>query len=418
MSMGKRIFISIISILMVVCVALIGWFLYIKFYAPEKLIENTYEVGLQTTDDDTRSFIEVSYYSNENQNGLECLDIKFNYLLDENQTAFASQGIQIIANDEDDVIDWGYYIDEDSQFTSSSQGHWYDFANKVTNYGFFGSYDVDEETASIINYASVNDYEDTTISSNPITDDTTFRIQLGEDLYLMKFKGTSDQYYSDANLYGSEYAGANWLGNRVYYDYYYYNNIYAFAYKIYQGLQSIQNGTSSSVIFEFGDMFNYYIYEDGQYTDTAIEDSTSVIANMKSYYSMLVHKSADGVQKASDSLFNCVNGNPTYNTTGDYTGDVYFTGREVVECDIFDFNLVEMSEDACALKLTEEFLNKNLKNKDAICLSIKIDKEILKQKGIDYFVFATDSGLENFTIFECYQIELVNGEIVRTEVVV
>ena len=77
-----------------------------------------------------------------------------------------------------------------------------------------------------------------------------------------------------------------------------------------------------------------------------------------------------------------------------------------------------MSEDACALKLTEEFLNKNLKNKDAICLSIKIDKEILKQKGIDYFVFATDSGLENFTIFECYQIELVNGEIVRTEVVV
>lgn len=421
MTLKKKIFVSILAILLVVCAVIDIWFLYVKFYAPEKLIENTYELGLQeTTDGETKSFVEVKYSSNENKNGLECLDIKFNYLLDENQNEFYSQGIQIVANEKTNKIDWGYYLDENQQYVSWSEGHWYNFNNKVTYYGYFGSYDL-KDSARYFNYASSNDYEDTLISQNPINNKTTFRVQLGEDLYKLKFKGESTQYYNEQNLYATENQGANLFGNRTYYNYYFYNNIYSFAYKIFEGVrQSIANGKQSSVVFEFGDMFDYYKYDDeqGSYTDTAISDSTKVVSEMKSYYSILVYKTADGIRKASDSLFNCVGGNSTYNSTGDYSLDDYFIGRTIVECDIYDFQLVDMEDGLCALKLSQEFIQNYTQYQDKICLDVCIDKDILKEIGIEYFVFAEDSGLSNFEIYQCYQIETINGELVKTGVTV
>lgn len=420
MSKAKRIGISILTILIVACVAVSIWWGCVYAFAPDKLIENTYEVGLQELKDGTtKHFVEVKYNSNENKNGLECLDIKFNYLLDENQEEFYSQGIQIVADERTGMIDWGYYLDEDMPYTTASKGHWYDFTAKVTWYNRFGSYNLVGGT-SYYNYASGNDYVDTTISQNEINDDSAFRIQLGEELFQMKFKGATNEIATESNLYGQKQLGTNFLGNKAFDNYYYYYNIYAFVYKLYEGIQSVANGKQSSVVFEFGDMFNYFEYDEekGDYKNTAVTDSAKVIAKMKSYYSILVYKTADGARKASDSLFNCIHGNQMFNMTGDYTSDDYFIGRSVVKCNLYDFNLISMTEGTCALKLSDEFIQNYEQYSAKICLSICIDLDILKQQGITQFTFASDSGLDKFNVYECYQIEYVDGELVKTGVIV
>ncbi len=91
----KNILVIISALLFVVCVGIDGWYLYVFYYAPDKLIDNTYEVGLQVLEDGTTDyFAKIKYHSNRNENGLECFDVQFNYLLDENKTAFFHQNGQ------------------------------------------------------------------------------------------------------------------------------------------------------------------------------------------------------------------------------------------------------------------------------------------------------------------------------------
>lgn len=417
--MAKKIFASLGAIVLSICLLIIGLFVYVKYYAPTKIVANSYNLGFQQIEDgSSKPFVEVKYFSNENKNGLECLELKFNYFSDENQTSFYSQGVQIVGNEISSNIEWSYYLDESSQYVSNTVGHFYNFNNCVTRYGYFGSYNINDDDVTIYNYSSENDFEDTNISTNPVNDESVFTVQLGEDLFLLKFKGTTTKYYSDDNLYGTKYAGANWLGNRVYNDYYYYLNVYSFSQRIYEALKGIDCGQRSNRIFEFGNMFDYYKYdpEEKQYTDTAVENSTKLVGLMKSYYCIQVEKIADGIQFSSESMFNIVQGIPTFNLNGAKDKTDYFVGKTVVECDLFDFNFVEMENDYCALKLSESFIENYSKIENPICLSICIDKDILKSKGIVDFVFADDCGLDKFDIFEIYSIETVDGQIVRTEV--
>ena len=91
MSVAKKILIFVISLLLSVCVGINVWYLYIYLYGMDKVVSSTFEVGLQTLADDseTRYFIEVNYLSNEDGNGVELFEIKFNYMFDEDQNAFS-----------------------------------------------------------------------------------------------------------------------------------------------------------------------------------------------------------------------------------------------------------------------------------------------------------------------------------------
>lgn len=410
----KGIGIALFILIVLASIAIDVWFIYVNNYAPKKIIENTYEIGMQeTTDGDKKHFIEVRYNSNENNNGYETLDIKLNYMLDETENDFYSQGIQFVAGDENEKIDWQYLVDDSMPYVSWSEGSWYNFRNNKNFYGYFGTYFADN-----YNYSSSNDYETSTISTNEITDETSFKIQLGDELYKMKFKGSTNDIYGDENLHAQEYGCSNFLGNQRYNNYYYYQNIYSFAYKIYQAVQSLENGTKSSMIFEFCDMFDYYKYDagTGQYSSTAYQNIDILEQEFKSYYAIYVEKVADGARKASDSLFNAVAGNANFNITGETSGDDYFVGKNIINCNIYSFEYVLVGDNYFSLKLNDAFMQAYSSQAGKIALRIEIDLDELKKKNINFYGFTNDSGLDKFEIVECYTLETINDEVVKTEV--
>lgn len=419
MSVGKKLGIVLLTLVMLGCVVIDSWYAYVTFFAPDKLVDNTYEVGLQVLEDETTDyFIKIKYHSNKNKNGLECLDIQFNYLLDESQTAFFSQGLQYVANTKEDKINWQYYVDE--SFSKVEIGYvadsWY---KQDRYYGFFGSYRLTESTSKVFNYASPDGYNTTTLSTNPINNDSLFKIQLGTDLFNMKFKG-ADTQMQDNNFIYKEYGGYSFylLWGVDNYNYYYtYYDSYYFSKLIYDAMTTLKPGTQHAFVFEFGDLFNYYQYDPqkGSYSDTAMKNADSVIQGMKSYYSIYVEVSDDGVKNASDSLFNMLQGNANY-TTGEVITNDYFVGRTIVNCDISCFNLVQVIDNYYALKLKQEFIDFYLPTKDISVLSVAIDLDLLRAQGIEFYGFTKDSGLNQFGVFECFTTETKNGQSIKTEV--
>lgn len=85
--------------------------------------------------------------------------------------------------------------------------------------------------------------------------------------------GNSNNYYSEQNLYAEEYMGSNLVGNKAYQLYYYYQNMNAFAKKIYDAIKVLPSGTKQAIVFPFGDMFEYYEYDEdsGSYSNTRIK---------------------------------------------------------------------------------------------------------------------------------------------------
>ena len=66
MNIAKKIIFCILSILLIVCIGINVWYLYVYLYGADKVISNTFEVGLQKLKDgsDTKYFVEINYLSN------------------------------------------------------------------------------------------------------------------------------------------------------------------------------------------------------------------------------------------------------------------------------------------------------------------------------------------------------------------
>lgn len=404
------------ALVMVVCLGVDVWYYYVWKFAPDKIVSNTYEVGMQTTtNDDSKYFIEINYYSNKNKNGLETFEIKYNYMLDENQENFFSQGLQYVANSVNDSINFEYRKDasQTSGLYMDSTPGWYTGGD---NYAWFGSYRVNDN-ATMYNYASGDDYKTPIISTNPISLNTRFKIQLGNDLFLMSFKNKDTKI--SANNFEYQEPGAYHFylvyGRKDYNWYYSYYDYHYFSKLMYQAVQSVTPGIDRAVVFEFGDLFDYYQYDGASYSDTKLKNADSVIQEMKSYYSIKINVSENGMQKSSESIFNMLHGSTTYNLTNDYSSDDYFIGRTIINCNIYDFNYVLVVDNKYEIKLKNQFVE-FYQNYSLIYLSIELDLDKLKQENITYVGLTKDNNLNMFNILEFYTLETINGQVVRTEV--
>lgn len=413
----KIIGIVILAIVLCGCIGVDSWYIYVLKFAPDKVIANTYEIGLQeTTNGDANYFVELNYFSNAKQNGLEMLEIKYNYMLDEKQEAFYSQGLQYVANDKTSKLDFEYKMDASQSkgvYLNTNSG-WY---NGNDNYGFFGSYQVNNK-AKKYNYSSGNDYVTPTISTNPLGLNTRFKVQAGNDLFLMKFKNNDTEMTSENYIYKADgtyhfYLVYGRQDINYYYTYYDYNY---FSKLMYEVVKSVTPGTTKSLVFEFGDLFDYYKYDESTktYSDTKYKNCDSVIQEMKSYYSIKVNVSENGAQKSSDSIFNIMHGTTTYNLTGNYSSDDYFYGRNIVKLNIYNFDFVNISDNFYAIKLKKDIAN-FYKNYN-IYLKIEIDLDILETNNMVFTGVTADSGLDDFKIQEFYTLKTLNGEVIKTEV--
>lgn len=392
-----------LAIFLVFSIGCISWYSYIKMFGEEKVVSTTFEIGLQTTvDGDTKYFMEVNSFDN-------CFEVKFNYMLDENREHFYSQGLQ-------------YYKESGniSLFNTSA----YSVTKSETNiWGWetthYSVKDIYTSNSTRRNYMSSNDYDDCLISTNPIGYDTRFKITLDRDgkdvIYLMGFKGSipGDQ---DVKVKG------NWYTD--YYDYYTIYDVDRLAGLVYKGIQSLSYGTSHACVFEFGDLFDYYepdASREGVYKliEPNSDETGKIIEDIKSYYSIKVTKHEGNIQKASDSLFKCVNGNPNFNLVG-FDSQDYFYGRTIINVDneegASEFSYVKLSETQIAFKLNDKFNSAYLEYSDKIELDILVNIDLIKSEGLEFVGFTYDSGLDNYHIKSCRTMETIDGELVYSEV--
>ncbi len=431
----KKVLLIILSILLFVSFGLIGWYAYIYFYAPEKIVSQTFKVGDQTIlkedgSTDTKTFIELNLYDN-------VFEIKFNYMLDEAKTAFYSQGLQYVLKDgktdfnlngsytkilTDTKLDSNGY--DNPYFSYGSAEHYLftvwertDTLNKILG-------DKSFDNAEVYNYMSGDDYETPLISTNPIDRDTFFKIQLGDDLYGMEFRGTDIELNRDSEFYLGEY---NYqydtefyvvAGKLLYLQEYYYkaSDVDYLATLLFNSVcSSVKAGTSQILTFEFGDLFNYYEYDEssGQYSDAKVstDKASKISADIKSYYSIKVNRYDGDMISSSQSLFNCYKGSSNYNV--DLSLDDYFIGRSLVSVDVDKFDFIESeTSGAYYLSLSEDFKDFYKNYAHLVQLDILIDLDYLESMGIE-FLGVIKSSLDGFKIYNAETIQTIGSNQIK-----
>lgn len=401
--------ISLISLFLVFTIGVVSWFAHIKLEGAEVIPSDTYYVGLQTLPDgsDTEYFVEVNYLTNEANNGVSLFEVKFNYLMDEKQTAFFSQGLQYTS---DETVKIDDVMRKEAKSYNKNFWGWETIKwNYITYYRNMSG-------TNRYNYMSADDYTTTLESTNPIDNDSLFKIQIGEDIYGMKFKGlvpTMDDY--------KEFDAGAWT-TQSYKTFTNYNVDY-FAAALFNSVQTLENGTSRACVFEFGDLFDYYEYDQDlkQYKQDKVDLDKAVLISrdVKSYYSILINKDKSGATKVTDSLFNCVDGSSNFNMSNVNSED-YFYGRTTINVDnaleSSEFSMVKVTDKQVALKLNDNFNKAYLPYAKKIELIVLIDLDVLTAKGLAFVGFTADSGLDKYNVVSCQTVQTIDGELVYSGV--
>jgi len=417
MKVITKIGITALIILFIGCLGINIWYLSIVLFGDQKLVSDTYEIGLQKITnsegiDEYKYFIEANLMD-------DIFEIKFNYMLDENQTAFYSQGLQFMANEYGEIeFPLGTTTENQELVKESGILIW---KTKTYNRYRVGNNSKDlQDDFNFYNYMSSNDYETCLESTNRISNDSLFKIQLDNELYGMKFKGTSIGFNDFNDLkYSIGYAKEGYINlwkSRMYYA----GDVINMASILYDSIKTLPNGTNQACVFEFADMFDYYEYDEDAMIyskDPVSVDSANLIKKaIKSYYAIKVTKTEGKIQKASESLFNCVAGNPGFNISGEIESEDYFVGRTTIDTTIYDFDLVQVATNSYALKLNNKFISNYEELSDVIVLDILIDLDFFKENNYEFVGFTADSNLDKFKVLQCRTAETIDGEIVYSGV--
>jgi hypothetical protein len=430
MKILKQVSIALLIVVFVICSVFDFWWLYVLIFEPDKEVLNTFYVGTITTNPSdeeeqpkTEYVIKVKYFSNYNKNGLECLDIQFSGFVDEMEEQIYSWGIQFVAENENQSLsDWVYNVDK-SSLSGTTQSKWTFPLTWKYYHNIWGSYT--PKNGNIHYYKSSDSFTYDITGATSLGNGEGFLISIDDDIYKLNFNYNVVNDASENSNFVAEKI-VDWWSVSVYrnvtvYDYYYSYDIYDFAYMMYQQIQAVSNGKHSASLINLPDMFSYQIYDGKSYKTVSESENAKVSSTVRNFYSVYIEKSADGVQNATNSLFGCVNGTPQFNLTEEDDSTIldngdYFIGNSVVDCDIYDFDFVNVRDNAYVLKLSQNFVNLYGKYSSKIKLSIVIDLDELDKKNIDFCGFSKDSGLSKFTILSCKTTHTVDGEIIKTEV--
>lgn len=403
----KKFLIVAISILYCVCLTPIVWYSILYFTKPDKVVGQTYEVGSQTVttiDGNTISnyFCEISIYD-------DCYELKFNALLDENKTGIYSQGIQFIPTISGNFDFSGGYGTEFNKIKTKDTTIYSEGILMWKYTGFMTSYDVVKtdkiyDNLQIYNYASADGFQTTIKDLNPINLNTGFKLIMGDEIYLMRFNGDKavvnndsvekSKFYLDSST--DEYYGTS--HREIYYDYlsiYRACDITYFAELLFNSIQTLPKGTEQTIIFQFGDLFDYYAYdeENGVYLETTISTDkyAKVIADIKSYYAIKVNIHEGNIPSAKQSIFGHYKGSANY-TTEDMVKTDYLYGNTLLIVNENDFTINENNE----FILSEKFITENEKYRSSVELKVVIDEEFLNKAGARF----TKNSFKDFSVYK------------------
>lgn len=443
-------------ILVIVCLLLDGWWAYIHFWGTTKNPSYVYNPSeIVKADGSKEDIVKLRYYANKDKSGLEMFEVDFTSFLDETRQDVKSQGLQFVSDDPETSLDWTINWDKgylDRQKIGRSNWYWHTnhIGFRKRFYASFGNWALQNGTTW--NYATSNRYETTFSDNNPLSANSGFKISLQDsngnpEVFLMQFKGKyfeveGQKIYPDENgKYDAVNGKNNWYpavndfdknsnfvarhkdglhGDYTYYiDTFYMYDPYWFAHELYQSVKnSVKLGTSEYITFSWGNLFNFKKYDEETKSYKSVEGNewTKIVNHVSTNFTIKIETFERGAQKASDSLFNVIKENPTFNITGDHVYDDYFYGQNIVNIETSEFDLVHVVDSNYYLTLSDSAYNHYSKYKDKIFLSICIDLDIFKQKNYHFVGFSPNSKLNEFKIYEAYTIETINGEIIRTEV--
>lgn len=403
----KKILIILCTILCIVCLGIDVWCFCVYKYADEKLVENTMLIDIMEDSNgaEKKTFLEINYFSNKNKNGLEMLEIKYNYFVDETKENFFSVGSQYVADDKDSLINWklywqGYY---ETSYTSKLFG----LLQERTYDSYYGF--LTNNNCSYYEYQSSSDYNFS--MGNDINtlsgESSTFKVTIGEDIFTLKFKGQTpvpDYYLGTKSLESALTKDIN--------DQYYYVDHNFLAYNLLNSLRDSTPITNSYQVLEFGEFFDYYKYDGKTYVEMTDIENEKISTEFNNYYVCKLNIQENGARVANDSLFNQIQGNNTFNLyPNDYIIEDYFYGKNVIKLTNEDFNYTLLSNKSYEVSLKDEFIESYLPYSKNIVLDVYIDIDKMNSQGMN-FSRIKSGFLNGFDVYKCQASYTLNGEFI------
>lgn len=238
-----------------------------------------------------RWFMEANYYSNDNENGIQLQELNFNYFTNYHISSndYRSTGMQFL----------GDYKHHDVTVSSESERdnyvfkdfYYYDTTDGVSFNGYYG------------NNASVNVLLKRNTSFTIKIDNRAFEIQL-------------DKYWSKKHGW--------WIFGYTEYHYYTYSELFE---SVMNAIESNSAGYGDYyIVLDLSDFFTIREYDENGKLKT--DDVTDIIKN---YAVLKFHYDANGARNSTQSMFNCIACNPSYDTQDDTIDTTYWQER-VVYC--------------------------------------------------------------------------------------
>lgn len=404
----KKILIVICSLLCFVCVGIDLWCLCIYQFASEKHISNTINMGLMESSDGStkKSFIEVVYYSNKNKNGLEMLEIKYNYFADESNDNFLAVGQQYVASDVNSSISFGL----NSGYTTYTTTKKYKKALKtIMEHNVFFGTNI-SETTSMFEYQASNDNFVVGNDVNKVTANSKFKITIGDENYRVSFKknkAVDDFYLGSVSL-------ESLFTSDINHRYLFVDDI-LLASKLLGTLKGSEFTSGTYEVLQFSDFFDYEKFDGSVYKPLDDVNNNKVKTDFTNNYVVKITKSEDGAKQASDSLFKQVQGNSRFNYAGTEIYDDYSFGKIGKILDLNSFNYSVFNGNDVVLKLKDDVMNDLLKDTEHTFL-IYIDIDYLSSLNLNFIGFSNDCHLEDISIYKIITIQTINGKLVEKEI--
>lgn len=383
MSSLKKVLTSIFIGIMALCLLADGLYLVIKYCLPAKMVSQTFHVGDLTTKNDDGStsslgkIMEINYYANSDYSGKELFELKFNMLKDEQTDSVFSTGIQYVC---DDGLSYyaSHYKNENRGFLGFGGTNSY-FKTMFNTTAFY--YNVDGSNASYV-------------ASLPITEDNYFLITIGDEQFRMHLRKNLSADKTKLNPYYFVTKTEEMLWAQMY-NYYLLDWNYLIA-SLLNSVRSLEVGYDGTLTFKFGDIFDYYKYDEENAEYKLVERTKKgdlIEQVINNYYIVKVNTYYTGAKIASDSMFNMIEGNVNYNTTGINQLDYSF-GRQIYKLTEYDFNYVYVENDKSFQVYLKDNIKNFLANKKNYLLDITLNYSVLKENFInlspvnhDFFVY-------------------------------
>jgi hypothetical protein len=377
METWKKIGIIVLSVIMLFACVFDVWYivLLLKNENTEIDFTNIWDEQ-QLSDGTTAPLMQVKYFKNTENNGVEMLDVQFSSVLTEDSEDLYTFGIQITGKSEF-KFKWTY-----SSYSPNLWDTYYVYSLTKAN-----------SDMTITYYAGLNG--DFSVITESRFNEMQLKVNTGEDIYKISFV-QGDQKKNYSNLEQFHYFSFLWGETASYYQY---TPLYIVS-QIYTAIKGGASGTQHSKLLTFKDVFQVQQLINGKYEDVENTNSTLVTTVVNNYFVADIEITNSGATKAKQSLFGWINGSQSFNIAGDYSALEYIYGKSVIQVTFADCELVQTSDvNVYQLKLKDSFVSQYSQFKNTSVLDVVIDKDSNNLNDITITGFS-DDGLAGFTIWQ------------------